>query len=106
MKAIDLRSDTVTWPTPAMREAMAKAEVGDDVWGDDPTVKRLEELAADRVGMASALFVTSGTMGNLAAALAHCDRGDELVLGDKSHTFCWEAGGVSVVGGIQPPYPL
>ena len=102
MSAIDLRSDTVTSPTPAMRQAMANAEVGDDVWGDDPTAIRLEKLAADMIGMDSALFVPSGTMGNLAAALAHCDRGDELILGDKSHTFRWEAGGIAVVGGIHP----
>ncbi len=102
MNAIDLRSDTVTWPTLAMRQAMANAEVGDDVWRDDPTVIKLEEMSAERVGMEAALFMPSGTMGNLAAALAHCDRGDELILGDKSHSFRWEAGGISVVGGIHP----
>jgi threonine aldolase len=85
-----------------MREAMANAEVGDDVWGDDPTVNRLQEMAAERVGKEAALFVPSGTMGNLAAALAHCGRGDELILGDKSHTFRYEAGGVAVLGGIHP----
>lgn len=100
MGVIDLRSDTVTWPTPAMRQAMASAEVGDDVWGDDPTVIRLEELAAERVGMEAALFVPSGTMGNLIAALVHCNRGDEVILGDKSHTYVWEAGGVSTLGSI------
>lgn len=106
MGTIDLRSDTVTQPTPAMRQAMANAEVGDDVWGDDPTALRLEQLAAERVGMESALFVPSGTMGNLAAALAHCGRGDEAILGDKSHTSRWEAGGIAVVGGIHPhPIP-
>lgn len=106
MRDIDLRSDTVSWPTPEMREAMANAEVGDDVWGDDPTVIRLQEMAAERVGMEAALFVPSGTMGNLAAAMAHCGRGDELILGDKSHTFCYEAGGVAVLGGIHPcPLP-
>ncbi len=102
MNCIDLRSDTVSWPTPAMREAMAKAEVGDDVWGDDPTVNRLQEIAAERMGKEAALFVPSGTMGNLAAALAHCNRGDELILGDQSHTFRYEAGGVAVLGGIHP----
>lgn len=81
---------------------MANAEVGDDVWGDDPTVVRLEQIAADMVGMESALFMPSGTMGNLVAALAHWDRGDELILGDKSHTFRGEAGGIAVVGGIHP----
>jgi threonine aldolase len=105
MNSIDLRSDTVSWPTPAMREAMASAEVGDDVWGDDPTVNRLQEMAAERVGQEAALFVPSGTMGNLAAALAHCGRGDELILGDQSHTFRYEAGGVAVLGGIHP-HPL
>lgn len=105
MNSIDLRSDTVSWPTPAMREAMANAEVGDDVWGDDPTVNRLQAIAAERVGKEAALFVPSGTMGNLAAALAHCGRGDELILGDQSHTFRYEAGGVAVLGGIHP-HPL
>jgi threonine aldolase len=81
---------------------MAQAEVGDDVWGDDPTVIRLQEMAAARVGKEAAVFVPSGTMGNLAAALVHCGRGDELILGDKSHTFRYEAGGVSALGGIHP----
>lgn len=102
MNSIDLRSDTVSWPTPAMREAMANAQVGDDVWGDDPTVNRLQEIAAERMGTESALFVPSGTMGNLAAALSHCDRGDELILGTRSHTFRYEAGGISALGGIHP----
>jgi threonine aldolase len=102
MTIIDLRSDTVTRPTPEMMEAIAKAELGDDVWGDDPTVIRLQEIAADRLGKEEAIFVPSGTMGNLIAALAHCDRGDELIMGDKSHTFRWEVGGVAAVGGIQP----
>ncbi len=101
MNTIDLRSDTVTRPTPAMREAMAKAEVGDDVYGDDPTVNRLQEMAAARTGKEAALFVPSGTMGNLASILAHCQRGDEVMLGDKSHTFLYEAGGISAVGGIH-----
>ncbi len=98
---IDLRSDTVTRPTPAMREAMARAEVGDDVYGEDPTVNRLQEMAAARMGKEAALFVPSGTMGNLAAILAHCQRGDEVMLGDKSHTFLYEAGGISALGGIH-----
>ncbi|HQF00400.1 MAG TPA: beta-eliminating lyase-related protein, partial [Anaerolineae bacterium] len=86
MKVVDLRSDTVTHPTPAMWKAMALAEVGDDVLGDDPTVQRLEALAAERLGTEAALFVASGTMGNLVALLTHCGRGDEVILGDKSHT--------------------
>ena len=101
MKMIDLRSDTVTQPTPAMREAMAKAEVGDDVYGEDPTVNRLQELAADKMGKEAGLFVPSGTMGNLAAILAHCQRGDEVILGNKAHTFLFEAGGISALGGVH-----
>ena len=80
MNFIDLRSDTVTQPTPAMREAMAQAPVGDDVYGEDPSVNRLQEMAAARLGKEAALFVPSGTMGNLAAILAHCTRGDEVIL--------------------------
>lgn len=99
---IDLRSDTVTQPTPEMRAAMAQAEVGDDVLGDDPTVNRLQELAAERLGKEAAIFVPSGTMGNLAAILAHCGRGDEVILGDKSHTFVYEQGGIAALGGIVP----
>ncbi len=99
---IDLRSDTVTHPTPAMREAMAKAEVGDDVFGDDPTVRRLEERAAERLGHAAGLFVASGTMGNLVALLAHCARGDEVIAGDQSHTIGHEQGGMAALGGIVP----
>ena len=102
MRIVDLRSDTVTQPTPAMREAMARAEVGDDVFGDDPTVNRLQALAAERLGKESALFVPSGTMGNLAAILAHCGRGDEVILGDQCHTFVYEAGGVAALGGVHP----
>ncbi len=99
---IDLRSDTVTQPTPEMRAAMARAEVGDDVFGDDPTVNRLQEMAAERMGKEAALFVPSGTMGNLAAILAHCGRGDEVILGDQSHTFVYEQGGIAALGGIVP----
>lgn len=99
---IDLRSDTVTQPTAEMREAMAAAEVGDDVYGDDPTVNRLEAMAAERMGKQAALFVPSGTMGNLAAILSHCGRGDEMILGDKAHSFMFEAGGAAAVGGVQP----
>src|SRR5512136_1386614 len=102
MRIIDLRSDTVTHPTPAMRRAMAEAEVGDDVFGDDPTVKRLEEMAADRLGKEAALFVASGTMGNLVSLLAQCGRGDEVILGDQAHTLINEQGGMSALGGIHP----
>ena len=101
MEYIDLRSDTVTKPTPEMREAMAKAEVGDDVYGDDPTVNRLQEIAAEMTGHEAGLFVASGTMGNLAAVLAHCQRGDEVILGKEAHTFRYEAGGISVLGGVH-----
>jgi threonine aldolase len=99
---IDLRSDTVTQPTPAMRHAMAAAEVGDDVFGDDPTVNRLEEIAAEKLGKEAGLFVASGTMANLVSQLAHCERGDEIILGDRSHTFFFEQGGTAAVGGIHP----
>ena len=102
MEYIDLRSDTVTKPTPEMREAMAEAEVGDDVYGDDPTVNHLEQLAAERMGKESALFVPSGTMGNLLALLVHCQRGDEVIVGNQSHIYLNEAGGMSALGGIQP----
>src|ERR671917_1943978 len=97
---IDLRSDTVTQPTPAMREAMAHAEVGDDVYGEDPAVNRLQELAAEMLGKEAALLVASGTMGNLASLLAHCGRGDEVILGDESHIFHYEQGGASALGGM------
>lgn len=102
MKVIDLRSDTVTLPTPAMRRAVADAELGDDVFGEDPTVNSLEEMAAQRVGAEAALFVPSGTMGNLVCTLTHCRRGDEVILGDRAHMFLYEAGGMSALGGIQP----
>ena len=102
MEYVDLRSDTVTKPTPEMREAMAEAEVGDDVYGDDPTVNHLEELAAKMLGKESALFVPSGTMGNLIALLVHCQRGDEVIVGSQSHIYLNEAGGMSALGGIQP----
>lgn len=102
MEYIDLRSDTVTKPTPEMREAMAEAEVGDDVYRDDPTVNKLEELAADMLGKEAAIFVPSGTMGNLIALLVHCQRGDEVIVGNQSHIYLNEAGGMSALGGIQP----
>jgi threonine aldolase len=106
MKTIDLRSDTVTHPTPAMREAMYRAEVGDDVFGEDPTVNRLEAMAAERLGKEAALLVASGTMGNLVALLTHCGRGDEVILGNRSHTYLFEQGGMAALGGIMPrPIP-
>ena len=97
---IDLRSDTVTLPSPAMRAAMAAAEVGDDVYGEDPTVNRLEAMAATMLGKEAAVFVASGTMGNLASVLAHCGRGQEAILGDESHIYNYEAGGASALGGV------
>ncbi len=100
MPTIDLRSDTVTLPTPEMREAMARAEVGDDVYGEDPTVNRLEEMAASMLGKEAALLVPSGTMGNLAAFLTHCPRGTKAIIGSESHTYVYEAGGASALGGI------
>jgi threonine aldolase len=101
MKIIDLRSDTVTLPTPAMRTAMYEAEVGDDVMGEDPTVNRLEALAAEMVGKEAAVYVASGTMGNLVCILSHCQRGDEVIMGDQAHTFIFEVGAASVFGGLQ-----
>lgn len=98
-RAIDLRSDTVTHPTPAMREAMAHAKVGDDVYGEDPTVNQLEALAAERVGKEAALFVPSGTMGNAIAMLTHCRRGDEIIMGDRAHTYLYEVGGPARLNG-------
>jgi len=102
MSTIDLRSDTVTQPAPGMREAMAQATVGDDVYGEDPTINTLQAMAASILGKEAGLFVPSGTMGNLASLLAHCNRGDEIIMGDLSHTFLFEAGGVAALGGIQP----
>lgn len=102
MKTIDLRSDTVTLPTQAMREAIFHAELGDDVFGEDPTTNRLEKMAAERMGKEAALMVASGTMGNLVCVLTHCRRGEEVILGEKSHTFLYEAGSISAVGGIHP----
>lgn len=106
MEKIDLRSDTVTLPTPQMRDAMARAELGDDVMGEDPTINRLEEMAADCMKKEAAMFVASGTMGNLIALLTHCRRGDEAIVGDKAHTLINEVGGIAALGGIQPrPLP-
>ncbi|NMC86326.1 MAG: low-specificity L-threonine aldolase [Anaerolineaceae bacterium] len=100
MKIIDLRSDTVTHPTPAMREAMAAAEVGDDVFREDPTINRLQEMAAKRMGKEAGLFLPTGTMGNLLAVMSHCQRGEEAMMGKFGHTFLHEAGGVSALGGV------
>jgi threonine aldolase len=102
MNIIDLRSDTVTLPTQEMRDAMARAEVGDDVYGEDPTINRLQEISAERMGKEAALFVPSGSMGNLAALLAHCQRGDEVILGDLAHPYFYEGGAMAALGGIQP----
>jgi threonine aldolase len=101
MNIVDLRSDTVTHPTAAMRQAMANAEVGDDVMGEDPTINRLQEMAAERMGKEAGLFVPSGTMGNLVAILTHCGRGDEVIMGHLGHTFLFEGGGPSTLGGIS-----
>jgi threonine aldolase len=102
MDFIDLRSDTVTLPTPAMREAISRAPLGDDVFGEDTTVNRLESLAAEKLGKEAALLVTSGTMGNVVSVLTHCARGEEAILGASSHIFLNEAGGMSALGGIFP----
>jgi threonine aldolase len=99
---IDLRSDTVTQPSAAMRAAMAQAPVGDDVFGDDPTVNRLQEVAAARFGMQAGLFFPSGTQSNLAALMSHCQRGEEVIVGQDAHTYHYEAGGMAVLGSIQP----
>lgn len=101
MRQIDLRSDTVTHPTPAMRQAMATAEVGDDGWGDDPTLNRLQERVARLMGKEAAVFVPSGTMANLASILTHCQRGDEIIVGDQSHIYLYEYGGASALGGVS-----
>jgi threonine aldolase len=102
MRIVDLRSDTVTEPTERMRRAMYQARLGDDVFGEDPTMNRLEQIACQKVGKSAALFVPSGTMGNLVSILSHCGRGDEVVLGDQSHTFLNETGGMSAFGGVHP----
>lgn len=106
MDRIDFRSDTVSWPTSTMREAMANAPLGDDVYGEDPTVNRLQAMAAKMVGKEAGLFVASGTMGNLTAIFSHAQRGDCAIVGEDSHTFRAEAGGMAVLGGIVPnPLP-
>jgi len=102
MRPVELRSDTMTRPTPAMRKAMAEAEVGDDVFGEDPTVNRLEAMAAERMGKAAALFVPSGTMANLVSQMVHCGRGDEMILGSLAHSFYYEQGGSAAVACIHP----
>lgn len=102
MKPIDLRSDTVTQPTAAMRAAMAAAELGDDVFGDDPTVNALQERIAGLLGKEAALFVPTGTQSNLCGLMAHCGRGDEYLVGQMAHTYRWEGGGAAVLGSIQP----
>ena len=102
MKIIDLRSDTVTHPSPAMRQAMFEAKLGDDVFADDPTVNRLQDVAAEKFGKEAALLVPSGTMANLVSVLVHCPRGTEAILGDKSHTFIYEGGGIAAFGGVHP----
>lgn len=102
MPPIDLRSDTVTRPTPGMRAAMMAADVGDDVYGEDPTVNRLEAHSAELLGHEAGLFLPSGTQSNLVALLTHCGRGDEYVVGDSAHTYRYEGGGAAALGGIQP----
>jgi len=99
---IDLRSDTVTRPSPGMLEAMSRAEVGDDVWGDDPTVQKLQAAVAERAGKQAGLFFPTGTQSNLAALMAHCERGDEYIVGQLAHTYRHEGGGAAVLGSIQP----
>src|SRR5688572_32034180 len=99
---VDLRSDTVTRPSAGMREAMYKAELGDDVFGDDPTVTRLQERAAQMFGFEAALLFPTGTQSNLAALMSHCQRGEEVILGMEAHSYRYEAGGLSVLGSIQP----
>ncbi len=105
MQTIDLRSDTVTHPTPAMREAMANARVGDDVYGEDPTVNELQDYAANLLGKEAALYLPTATMSNLTAALTHCQRGDEMIVSKKAHMFLYEQGGASQLGGVSV-YPL
>lgn len=102
MPIIDLRSDTVTQPTAGMREAMLAAELGDDVYGEDPTVNQLEQRLARDLGFAAALFVPTGTMSNLLGLMAHCERGDEYIVGQQAHTYKYEGGGAAVLGSIQP----
>ena len=102
MRIIDLRSDTVTQPTPAMREAMMAAPLGDDVYGDDPSVNALQEKIAAMLGKEAALFAPTGTQSNLCGLMAHCQRGDEYIVGQLAHTYRFEGGGAAVLGSIQP----
>lgn len=102
MRVIDFRSDTLTQPTVEMRQAMLNAEVGDDVYGEDPTINKLEEMGAKLVGKEAALFVPSGTMGNQLAVLCHTQRGDEIILEERSHIYNYEAGGIAFLSGVQP----
>lgn len=102
MDRIDFRSDTVTWPTPAMREAMAMANVGDDVYGEDPTINVLEAMAAQKLGKEAGLFVASGTMGNLVGIMTHATRGDEIIVGNDSHIMLWESGSIASLGSVIP----
>jgi threonine aldolase len=102
MKTVDLRSDTVTQPTPAMREAMLAAPLGDDVFGDDPTVNALQEKIAAMLGFEAALFVPTGTQSNFCGILSHCQRGDEYIVGQMAHCYRWEGGGAAVLGSVQP----
>jgi len=99
--AVDLRSDTLTMPSPGMREAMAKAELGDDVWGEDPTVNRLQQVAADRLGKEAALFIPSGTMGNLLGVVVNAKPSQEVIVDADSHTFLSEVGGAAALAGVQ-----
>jgi len=101
-RLVDLRSDTVTQPTAGMREAMISAPLGDDVLGDDPSVIHLQEKIADMLGFEAALFMPTGTQSNLCGILAHCQRGDEYIVGQKAHTYLWEGGGAAVFGSVQP----
>ena len=102
MTLVDLRSDTVTQPTAAMRAAMLAAPLGDDVFADDPSVNALQEKIAALLGFEAALFVPTGTQSNLCAILSHCQRGDEYIVGQMAHTYRWEGGGAAVLGSIQP----
>ena len=102
MKIIDLRSDTVTKPSKEMLEAMMNASVGDDVFGEDPTVIKLEEILAERAGMEAGIFCSSGTQSNLIGIMSHCERGDEYIVGQTAHTYLWEGGGAAVLGSVQP----
>jgi threonine aldolase len=103
MNTVDLRSDTVTQPTAAMRAAMLAAPLGDDVFADDPTVNALQARIAEALGKEAALFVPTGTQSNLVAIMGHCQRGDEYIVGQMAHTYRWEGGGAAVLGSVQPP---